>query len=80
MDGWSGAVGAVASAFDKALEMGLIKMKERWTKEYHVKKKQLQDEYKKVKILRDYRLIKDLEDEIQILMEDFENQIENGRS
>jgi len=80
MDGWSGAVGAVASAFDKALEMGLIKMKERWTKEYHVKKKQLQDEYKKVKILRDYRLIKDLEDEIQLLMEDFENQIENGRS
>jgi len=80
MDGWSGAVGAIASAFDKALEMGLIKMKERWTKEYHVKKKQLQDEYKKVKILRDYRLIKDLEDEIQLLMEDFENQIENGRS
>ena len=80
MDGWSGAVGAVASAFDKALEMGLIKMKERWTKEYHVKKKQLQDEYKKVKILRDYRLIKDLEDEIKLLMEDFENQIENGRS
>ena len=47
MDGWSGAVGAIASAFDKALEMGLIKMKEKWTNKYHLKKKQLQDEYKK---------------------------------
>lgn len=76
---WTGAVGAVAGAFDKALEMGLIKMREKWLKEYHLKKKALKDEYKKVKILRDYRLIKDLEDEIELLMEDFENQIENGR-
>ena len=76
---WKGAIGAIASAFDKALSLGLIVMKEKWLKKYHLKKKALQDEYKKTKVLRDYRLIKDLEDEIEMLMEDFENQIELGK-
>lgn len=79
MADWSGALGAIASAFDKALEIGIIKMKERWTKAYHLKRKQLKDEYKKPKVLRDYRRIKDLEDDIELLMQDFESQIERGR-
>lgn len=76
---WSDAIAPIASCFDKALEMGLIKMKEKWTKQYHENKIKLQNEYKKLKVDRDYRLIKDLEDSIALLAEDFENQIEQGR-
>lgn len=71
---------AAFSMIDKALEMGLIKMRERWTKEYFDTKNELLEQYKKRKIERDHRAIIDLEDRLKLLLETFEKQIENGRS
>jgi len=71
---------AAFSMIDKALEMGLIKMRERWTKEYLDTKNELLEQYKKRKIERDHRAIIDLEDRLKLLLETFEKQIENGRN
>ena len=67
------------SSLDKILEMGLIKMDEKWKTEFYKKKTALRNERAKLKHERDYRMIYDLENDLVLLMEIFEKQIEEGR-
>ena len=64
---------------DKALSMGLIKMKERYKREYFDLRLKLKEERNKIADQRDYGLILEMEEELKLLLDVFYHEINKGR-